>query len=125
MTTEYNIVVGRPDRRSSRKCKVIGNFKSEKNAKDYADIHFKKRLIAIVPVERPILKPVFWNIKSDREIGKTYIVKLNVDGTWACNCPDHMYRDRDCKHILRAQSEHYGFECTIVGTSIGKTVIKP
>jgi uncharacterized Zn finger protein len=28
-----------------------------------------------------------------------YEVKLE-NGVWTCQCPDHIYRHRDCKHIL-------------------------
>lgn len=38
-------------------------------------------------------------------IGKSYdsyIVELD-DGEWFCECPDHTYRRRRCKHIRAAQ----------------------
>lgn len=105
----YVIVIGRPDRRPGRICGVTGPFDTKDKALSYADTHFKNRLFAVVKVEKPINKPRFWNIESDTELNKEYVVRLSTDGKWTCQCKDHMFRDRDCKHILQAQAEFYGY----------------
>ena len=45
------------------------------------------------------------HIKSESKPGTEYVVvkirviKPYVHYKYRCNCPDHMYRNRDCKHI--------------------------
>lgn len=40
-------------------------------------------------------------VRSDSGEGE-YLVRC-LSGAWACTCPDHTCRHRDCKHILRVR----------------------
>jgi len=107
---EYMIVIGRPEARPKRRpgCRTIGPFADKTKAETYAATFFKRRLFAIVPVEVPMAKPQFWNIPSESDPANVeYIVRLDPQGKWTCQCKDHMFRNRDCKHILQAQQEFY------------------
>jgi len=50
--------------------------------------------------------PNLWTVNSSTNVG-TYRIEC-IDGGWQCNCPDHIKRHLDCKHILavRLQLEH-------------------
>jgi len=37
---------------------------------------------------------------------KKYIVTEN-ENRFSCNCPDHVYRNKPCKHIILVIAEHY------------------
>lgn len=37
------------------------------------------------------------------EAGRLYTVAVFCDGAFACDCADHRYRGRDCKHIKQIQ----------------------
>lgn len=37
--------------------------------------------------------------------GPCYRVTRYPNGHWTCSCPDHMYRQRDCKHIRVKRAE--------------------
>lgn len=49
------------------------------------------------------------DLRYHREVsgsnGETYIVVQRADGDWRCSCPDHMYRQRACKHIQEARRD--------------------
>jgi hypothetical protein len=48
--------------------------------------------------------PVFY-ARSDRHSDRYYVVRENAaTGFYACECPDHQHRERDCKHIKRVQA---------------------
>lgn len=100
----FMIVLGRP----GRSCRVIGPFRNEQRAIKYANICFQNRAYAVVEIEEPTATPKFWNIPSESDIDKEYIVRLDTNGIWTCSCPDHMYRLKDCKHIMKAQVEYFG-----------------
>jgi len=40
-----------------------------------------------------------WIVPSQTDPRRNYVVMLNDDGSWSCDCPDHRYRGRECKHI--------------------------
>jgi len=40
-----------------------------------------------------------WIVPSQSDPKRNYVVILNDDGSWSCECPDHKYRGRECKHI--------------------------
>jgi uncharacterized Zn finger protein len=43
--------------------------------------------------------------------GKLYNVvkRMNLFGSkWACDCPDHVYRERECKHIRTVKAQLAG-----------------
>ena len=47
-------------------------------------------------------------VASETENGKAYqVVKIRIKGsrnyTYRCSCPDHLYRQRACKHIKSFQ----------------------
>ena len=48
--------------------------------------------------------PVYY-ARSDRHANHFYAVGVNAaTGLYACECPDHQHRQRDCKHIRRVQA---------------------
>lgn len=45
-----------------------------------------------------------WMMPSDRIEGRFYLVTIDPrTDLYICECPDHQYRFRDCKHIRRVQ----------------------
>lgn len=44
-----------------------------------------------------------WNVDSESTPNKTYLVVLGVMFA-SCSCPDHLYRGRECKHIMRVRA---------------------
>lgn len=40
-----------------------------------------------------------WIVPSQSDPKKDYVVVLNDDGSWSCECPDFRYRKKECKHI--------------------------
>jgi hypothetical protein len=103
----FVIVTGRPDPRPGRNCDIIGPFDTEIKAHRYKVAYLTNRLCHIDEVSEPVIKPQFWEMPSDNE-DIDYLVKLGRDGSWTCTCKDHIYRERECKHIMRAQCEFYG-----------------
>lgn len=43
------------------------------------------------------------NVKSHTDTTKSYTVTITATRC-ACNCPDHVYRKRECKHIREAKA---------------------
>lgn len=48
---------------------------------------------------REDLGPGYWTAESDKGIHE-YLIAMNADFQY-CTCPDHQYRGRVCKHMLR------------------------
>ncbi len=43
-------------------------------------------------------------IRSSKYEAKRYkVMRQKDDAHWVCECPDHHYRNRDCKHIKRVR----------------------
>ena len=46
-----------------------------------------------------------WNIESSSDPTKIYKITLYDDGSYACSCPQWIYRRKDCKHIIQCKAE--------------------
>ena len=46
------------------------------------------------------IAPGHYSVESQSQPGLWYDVRLLSTGRWVCNCPDHVYRKAQCKHIL-------------------------
>lgn len=46
-----------------------------------------------------------WNILSETDENKTYVVSLTDKNTFACSCPIWIFRRQECKHIARVKQE--------------------
>lgn len=54
-------------------------------------------------------------VKSESDKAKMYEVTLFTDTySFVCECPDHQYRQRDCKHIKQVDSFLKGNKSTNV-----------
>ena len=49
-----------------------------------------------------------WSVVSSNG-DDLYLVSRDQDGAWACTCPDHVYRQHECKHI-RLIKQNYRFD---------------
>ncbi len=49
-----------------------------------------------------------WSVVSSNG-DDLYLVSRDQDGVWACTCPDHVYRQHECKHI-RLIKQNYRFD---------------
>ena len=46
-----------------------------------------------------------WDIQSSSDPKKSYKVTQYSDNTWACSCPQWIYRRKICHHITQCQNE--------------------
>lgn len=44
-----------------------------------------------------------WEISSEKDSNKVYIVSLTDKNTFACSCPIWIYKRQECKHIQRVK----------------------
>ena len=44
-----------------------------------------------------------WKVPSSSDKSKKYIVKRNINGSFSCTCPHHVYRNAECKHIKKVK----------------------
>ena len=62
---------------------------------------------------------VFWKRKVRGSTGKLYYVTWGRTPQgqylygWACTCPDHVHRGRECKHIKAAVAERCGWNACL------------
>lgn len=51
-----------------------------------------------------------WKVPSSSDASKTYTVALKKDGSYACSCPEWIYRRRECHHIRQVKANPEGGE---------------
>jgi hypothetical protein len=44
------------------------------------------------------MKALFFQVPSNSEVGKSYMVIKDVYGNWKCTCPRFVFK-RNCKHL--------------------------
>lgn len=70
----------------------------------------------------PII-PLAWNkllVRSESDPDKAYTVTLGLDAqALGCECPDHAYRHRHCKHMRQAELAPAFFEAVDLAVSVG------
>ena len=50
-----------------------------------------------------------WMVRSKSDGDKWYTVNRFNTNVWTCDCPDHHYRQHDCKHINAAANGDLGY----------------
>ena len=56
----------------------------------------------------PVYTARQWLVRSARDPETLYTISIDPQTfLFVCTCPDHVYRQRDCKHIRRVQA-HQG-----------------
>lgn len=45
-----------------------------------------------------------WNVTSESNPNKTYVVSLSELGIWGCSCPVWKFRRQECKHIQQIKN---------------------
>ncbi len=54
----------------------------------------------------PVYTGQQWLVRSERDPETLYTIGIDPQTyLFTCTCPDHMYRQRDCKHIRVVQTE--------------------
>lgn len=67
-------------------------------------MRLRTTLLVSQPPKRPAWQPpLSVEIASGSVPGLFWTCTRLADGTWTCNCPDHVYRGRVCKHIPLAR----------------------
>jgi hypothetical protein len=46
---------------------------------------------------------IFYKVKSFTVKDKEYIVRKMLDGSWRCECPAFVFRQKKCNHIRKLQ----------------------
>ena len=48
-----------------------------------------------------------WDVPSESDPEKSYVVAQDTDGNYACSCPQFVYRRKECKHIVAVKNGEY------------------
>lgn len=55
-----------------------------------------------LPIQKLIMKALFFKVPSKSEAGKKYLVRKDIYGRWGCECPRFVFK-RNCLHIEAVQ----------------------